>query len=72
MSDVETVEQALEAVADIIDSEQFCDYVRKGLESGHELNYKLTIKSGPQGAVIAFVSEKNLPTRPLKTFIRLQ
>ena len=72
MSDVETVEQALEAVADIIDSEQFCDYVRKGLESGHELNYKLTIKLKPQGVVVAFVAEKNLPTRPLKTFLRLQ
>jgi hypothetical protein len=68
----ETVEDALGVIADIIDSEQFTSYIRQGLDAGHELNYRLKIIQGTQGIVVAFVSEKKLPARPLKTFVRLQ
>ena len=71
MSQIHTVEEALEAVADSIDCESFVDYVRKGLEAGHDLNYKLTIKDSTQGIVVSFVAERKFPTRTLKTFIRL-
>jgi hypothetical protein len=68
----QTVEDALEIIADIIDSEQFADYIRKGIEAGNELHYKLTIKESNQGIVVALGAEKKFPIRNLKTLIRLQ
>lgn len=70
-NDVETLEEALGVVADIIDSEQFSDYVRKGLEAGNELHYKLTVKEVGQGIVVSLGAEKKFPVRNLKTMIRL-
>jgi hypothetical protein len=67
----ETLEDALGVVADIIDSEQFSDYVRKGLEAGNELHYKLTVRTVGQGIVVSFGAEKKFPVRNLKTMIRL-
>lgn len=72
MNDAETVEEALEIVANIIDSEQFADYIRKGLEAGVELNYKITVKQAGQGIVVSLGAEKKFPIRNLKTLIRLR
>lgn len=72
MSEATTVEEALEIVADIIDSEQFADYIRKGLEAGIELHYKLTVKESGQGIVVSLGAERKFPVRNLKTLIRLQ
>jgi hypothetical protein len=68
----ETIEDALGVVANIIDSESFCDYVRKGLEAGSELHYKLTIRELGQGIVVSLGAEKKVPIRNLKTMIRLR
>ena len=72
MNQIETLEDALEAVADSIDSSSFVGYVRKGLEADTDLHYKLAIKNTTQGIVVSFVAEKKFPVRPLKTFIRLR
>ena len=75
MSDTElirTVEEGLAAVAGVIGSPAFSDYVRKGLEAGNELRYQLTIKDSNQGFVVALGAEKKLPIRSIKTLIRLQ
>ena len=72
MNDAETVEEALEVIANVIDSEQFADYIRKGLEAGVELNYKITVKQAGQGIVVSLGSEKKFPIRNLKTLIRLR
>lgn len=72
MSEAETVEDALEIIADIIDSEQFADYIRKGLEAGIELHYKITVKEVGAGIVVSLGAEKKLPVRNLKTLIRLR
>ena len=69
---VRTVEEALAAVADVIGSPAFADYVRKGLETGNELRYQLTIKDSNLGFVVALGAEKKLPIRNIKTLIRLQ
>jgi hypothetical protein len=72
MSHAETVEDALEIIADLIDSEQFADYIRKGLEAGIELHYRLTVKEVGQGIVVSLGAEKKVPVRNLKTLIRLR
>lgn len=67
-----TLEAALDAVAGIIGSDSFSDYVRKGLEAGLELNYRLVIKDAGQGIVVSLAAEKKVPARNIKTLIRLQ
>lgn len=69
---IETLEEALEVVADTIGSNPFSDYVRAGLESGQELNYRLIIKEAGQGIVVSLTAEKKLPARNIKTLIRLK
>ena len=69
---INTVEDALDVIADTISSDAFCDYVRKGLEAGLELNYKLTVKASGQGIVVSLGAERKFPVRNLKTLIRLQ
>jgi hypothetical protein len=69
---IETLEEALDEVADVISADSFSDFVRKGLESGLELNYRLIIKQEGQGIVVSLLAEKKMPARNIKTLIRLQ
>lgn len=69
---VETLEEALNIIADTIGSDAFSDYVRKGIEAGHELNYRLIVKEAGQGIVVSLTAEKKVPARNIKTLIRLQ
>jgi len=72
MNNVQTLEEALDIIADTIGSDQFTDYVRTGLAAGHELNYRLIIKESNQGIVVCLQAEKKVPARNIKTLIRLQ
>lgn len=71
MNQIETLEEALDAIADCIGSDTFTDYVRKGLEAGYELNYRIAVKDAGQGIVASLTAEKKVPARNIKTFIRL-
>jgi hypothetical protein len=69
---IESIEEALQVMADKIASDQFAEIARSILEDGEKVVYELVIKKGNQpGYVISLGYKKATPLKNIMTFLRV-
>jgi len=69
---IETVEDALVAMSAKMSSEEFIQCVRSAIDSGHDVECVLTVKSGNQGGYVVNLSQQlKQPKKSFGTLLRL-